>query len=143
MSWTAELKSVVKQRDTVTVTIAYTDGKETIEYSEKINGFPGDDYVQRRARNVIRDLENLDRFATSQTLGPIDTSVEPEPEPEQPSEAEVAKALFFEKFAKLNGLKAALEKGLIKADDATLAALTAEVKAAYLPEYAEDYRIKS
>jgi hypothetical protein len=57
-----------------------------------------------------------------------------------PTQKEQAADAFFVLLGELNALRLRVEKGLLKADDASVIAKTVEVKAAYLPEYEKDRR---
>lgn len=65
------------------------------------------------------------------------------PRDREPTEAEQAKAAadaFFVKLAALKALETQAAKGIIASDHASITAARAEVKAAFLPEYAADFR---
>lgn len=112
------------------------DGVEVETYkdvpTDTPEAFPA--YLQRQ----IEAREARDAAFDAITVGVVEL-----PRDRAPTEAEQAKAAadaFFVKLAALKALETQAAKGIIASDAAAIATARADVKAAFLPEYATDFR---
>lgn len=133
MAWTAAVKSAAMQ-PTGQVMIVFTFARDEpkLFFDEPyFLSSPGDGFIENYAKQRVTNLQALDDFVADIVIGEI--TIKPDP---TPTEADI----FFAKYVELKGKEIALEKGLIKADDAALLALREEVKELFKDEYTKDFR---
>lgn len=140
MAWTAELLDFSKTESMIVATVAFEDKATGERVVRKVSGDNLDaDQLAAQCQRIIESFEARDVAMPTLAKGPIALPRDAKPTEEQAKEDA---AIFFEKLVKLRALQKALADGLIKADDADLAALTADVKATFLPEYSFDPRMR-
>lgn len=121
--WTASVRKFAKDRGKVAVTIEYSNGSEA--FLETVTATAADpDWLRRTAAQRCAALAQLDDVAATIAEGLIDLT---EPASKETPE-EAAKREFGAARAKLEFLKRQVDLGIVKADDAALAALETTVK---------------
>lgn len=134
MTWTAELASITKAEFNILPVVRFTNGAETFTRTFTANDITAD----RLAALVKAQLTLLDqRDAAFATLLPGPIGAPPADDP-----AEVLAKAFFVLLYELNALLAQVAKGLLAVSDKSVTDKQAEVKAAFLSEYAKDPRYR-
>lgn len=146
MPWTSELVSFELKGFMVHAVVKFTNSdtnEEIIDSGIFGNDLNADRLAAQVERRVIV-LEERDAAAATLVAGPIVLPRDKVLTPEEQAalDARIAADLFFAKLANLNALKVQVEKGIIKPDDAAIAAAADEVKSLFLPEYAKDSRFQ-
>lgn len=122
--WTAQILSKAFSKGFIQVRVSYTNGTDEFSEVYDIQSLP---QLNSNITFHLADLNKLD-FASIPTGNYVPT--EPTPTP-----SESDKAKYFVLLNKYNQVQDAINKGLIKSDDASVTQLITDLKAAYKPEY--------
>lgn len=131
MSWTAEIKNIVKQGGEVHITVELSNGVETVGKTFKLATTQN---LKNLVRSEISRISSLYEFAESVTNGNIDLTPEPEPVvvPEQPNPEKEA---FLDALNKFRDGQKLFDSGIITSTQLT--GLKTDLKALYKPQYQE------
>ena len=132
---------------TATITESTPQGDGRIQIVVQFNGI-GENTVQQTlsvgstttqadlgvqmGRHMARLNANLVAAGQLRTGTELDTTVPPPPSPPTPTPAEVARAIWLEKYRLLRRIK---QDGVLRATDAGVSELEADVRATYLVAY--------
>ncbi len=138
MAWTVTVRKETGNNGTRLLALTYTSDQDYGSIVDRFEVREGiEDVIVASAKDRLKLLDEQDQVLGSLVESDLETRIlnakDDPPVLEDPAEA--ARREFFTQYNKLKAAEVALEKGLIKADDATLSALRVSVKELYSPDY--------
>jgi len=124
MAYTAKIVRKEKEDGLLRITVEYTNGVDIVRQNIQLNTVPDTDWLKRKIKNRIQELESLDTYVDSVEVGAVDVSgvgtmIDP-------SDSEAS--IFQRDYYLLDKMKRAVEIGIIEATNTNLVALETKLK---------------
>jgi len=124
MAYTARIIRKEKEDGLLRITVEYTNGVDIVRQNIQLNTVPDTDWLKRKIKNRIQELESLDTYVDSVEVGAVDVSgvgitIDP-------SDSEAS--IFQRDYYLLDKMKRAVEIGIIEATNTNLVALETKLK---------------
>jgi hypothetical protein len=130
MPYTASVASTAFDRGQLVVTIAYSDGHQTVQETMTTRGPQDTNWIQKEVARRIAELDGLETFSASIKEGPVTVStVKLAAVASSPRDAYAAKLAEFRRWL------AALREGIVPTDRASFVALRTWLKDNFIDEY--------
>jgi hypothetical protein len=130
--WTAEVTSKTVTDGRLDVRIQLVNGERTVAFTATTHYSRPATWLADEIKLKIQEIESIEALADSITFGAVDLELRKEDDP-----AMTARSAWLTDFYRLKKLEGAIAEKLLTADDPEYVALAQQVKADFLPEYAE------